>query len=101
MSTVLYDKRVKEALLNDIAGFLNRSMQEWYVEHGIPGRQGLLLYRPPGTGKSSLSFSIAGHFGIDVYVMILASIDDRALNSLFAKLPQHCVVLLEDTDAAT
>jgi len=45
--------------------------------------------------------SIAGHFDLDVYILNLASVDDSTLNSLFAKLPQHCVILLEDVDAAT
>jgi chaperone BCS1 len=101
MSTVLHDDMEKEALLSDIMSFLNPATREWYTERGIPYRRGYLLYGPPGTGKSSLSLSIAGHFDLDVYILNLASVDDSILNNLFAKLPQHCVILLEDVDVAS
>ncbi|KAK1654592.1 P-loop containing nucleoside triphosphate hydrolase protein, partial [Colletotrichum phormii] len=57
------------------------------------------LYGRPGTGKSSFSMSIAGCFGLNIYVVSLAGIDDMRLSALFADLPQRCVVLLEDVDA--
>jgi chaperone BCS1 len=58
-----------------------------------------LLYRPPGTGKSSLSLSIAGHFSLDIYILKLSAINKAILESLFAKLPSHYIILLEDIDA--
>ncbi|GJD04353.1 hypothetical protein ColKHC_13178 [Colletotrichum higginsianum] len=44
--------------------------------------------------------SIAGFFGLDIYVLSLAGINDVRLSGLFAELPQRCVVLLEDVDAS-
>jgi chaperone BCS1 len=79
MSTVIHDDEVKEALLNDITRFLDPSTRKWYAELGIPYRRSYLLYRAPGTGKSSLSLSIAGHFSLDVYVLNLASVNDKTL----------------------
>ncbi|KAF5521006.1 putative mitochondrial chaperone BCS1-B [Colletotrichum aenigma] len=43
--------------------------------------------------------SIAGYFGLDIYVLSLVGINDGRLSALFAELPQSCVVLLEDVDA--
>ncbi|GKT92448.1 mitochondrial chaperone BCS1 [Colletotrichum tofieldiae] len=43
--------------------------------------------------------SIAGCFGLDIYVLSLAGINDMRLSALFTELPQRCVVLLEDVDA--
>ncbi|KAH0420078.1 mitochondrial chaperone bcs1 [Colletotrichum camelliae] len=43
--------------------------------------------------------SIAGCFGLDIYVLSLAGINDGGLSALFSELPQRCVVLLEDVDA--
>ncbi|KAJ5011816.1 putative mitochondrial chaperone BCS1-B [Colletotrichum sp. SAR 10_99] len=43
--------------------------------------------------------SIAGYFGLDIYVLSLVGINDGRLSPLFAELPQSCVVLLEDVDA--
>jgi chaperone BCS1 len=101
MSTVLHNNKEKEALLSDITSFLNPATREWYTERGIPYRRGYLLYGPPGTRKSSLSLSITGHFDLDIYILNLASVNDSTLNGLFAKLPQHYIILLEDIDVAS
>lgn len=58
------------------------------------------MYGPPGTGKSSFSLSVAGRFELGIYVLNLSGVDDSRLNSLLAQLPPHCVILLEDIDAA-
>ena len=57
---------------------------------------------PPGTGKTSLSFAIAGHFNLDVHCISLAesSITEEDLVLLFDELPEKCLVLLEDVDCA-
>lgn len=93
--------RQKQPLLNDITSFLDQDTREWYTKRGILYKRGYLLYGPPGTGKSSLSLSIAGHFDLDIYILNLASVGDGILASLFSRLPQHCIILLEDVDVAT
>lgn len=70
-------------------------------QHGNPCQRGYLLYGPPGIGKSSFSFSIAGRFDLDIYVLNISSLSDSKSKTLFSELPQHCVVLFEDVDAAS
>jgi chaperone BCS1 len=101
MSTVILDEEVKEGLLKDIGDFLHLTTQRWYSGRGFPYRRGYLLHRPPGTRKSSLSVSVAGHFDLDIYILSLASISDVSLKTLFDRLPQHYIVLLEDINAAS
>jgi chaperone BCS1 len=48
-----------------------------------------------------LSKSIAGHFGLDIYILSLSAINEANLTSLFAKLLSRCVILLEDVDAVS
>ena len=61
-----------------------------------------MLYGPPRTGKSSLSLSVAGYFGLDIYILSLSAINNKAsLRNLFAKLPSCCVILLEDINAVS
>ncbi|CAL3963695.1 unnamed protein product [Diplocarpon coronariae] len=60
---------------------------------------GLQCPKPPGTGKSSLSSSIAGHFGLNIYILSLSTINEANLKSLFDKLPSRYVILLEDINA--
>ncbi|PWW76775.1 hypothetical protein C7212DRAFT_363739 [Tuber magnatum] len=100
LSTVVLEQRQKEMFVDDIVDYLEPSTQKWYSDRGIPYRRGYLLHGPPGTGKSSLSFAVAGLLGLKVYVLSLASktLSDSGLASLFDALPTHCVVLLEDID---
>jgi chaperone BCS1 len=102
ISTVILNESGKRELLKDIGDFLNQTARQWYSNRGIPYRRGYLLYGPPGTGKSSLSLSIAGYFGLDIYIVSLSAINNEAsLRKLFAKLPSRCIILLEDIDAVS
>jgi chaperone BCS1 len=101
ISTVILGEKVKGELLKDIREFLDPGARRWYSTHGIPYRRGYLLYGPPGTGKSSLSLSIAGYFGLDIYILNLSDINEGDLRTSFAELPRHCMILLEDIDAAS
>ncbi len=101
ISTVILDQKVKGDLLKDIKDFLDPRARTWYSNCGIPYRKGYLLYGPPRTRKSSLCLSVAKYFDLDIYILSLSSIDDDCLRALFAELPQQCVILLEDIDAAS
>jgi mitochondrial chaperone BCS1 len=92
----------KLEVLNDINEYLHPRTPRWYASRGIPLRRGYLFHGPPGTGKTSFSFAIAGVFGIDIYVISLqdASVTEEDLAILFTRLPRRCIVLLEDIDTA-
>ena len=48
-----------------------------------------------------MSKSIAGRFGLDIYILNLSAINEASLTSLFAKLPSRCVILLKDVNAVS
>ncbi len=58
-----------------------------------------MLYGPPRTRKSSLSLSITSHFGLNIYILSLSTINEANLKSLFDKLLSRCIILLEDINA--
>lgn len=91
----------KQDLVDDITRYL--ASRTYYSNRGIPYRRGYLLYGPPGTGKTSLSSAIAGSFNLSMYNMSLnaENMNDTTLEKLFIALPERCVVLLEDVDAAS
>jgi chaperone BCS1 len=100
LETVHFDETTKTELVADISNYLDVKTRRFYAARGIPYRRGLLLYGPPGTGKTSLSLALAGHFGLELYLVHIPSIDeDKKLERLFAALPPRCIVLLEDIDA--
>lgn len=102
MRTVVLDPAEKREVLTDINEYLHPATPNWYASRGIPLRRGYLFHGPPGTGKTSFSFALAGVFGIDIYVISLQDVNvtEEDLAALFAKLPRRCIVLLEDIDSA-
>ncbi|KIM96235.1 hypothetical protein OIDMADRAFT_78270, partial [Oidiodendron maius Zn] len=91
----------KRELLDDIKDFLDPVTQQWYSDRDSPYRRDYLLYGPPGTGKSSLSSAIAGHCGLNIYILNLSTISEAILKRLFDSLPSRCILLLEDIDAVS
>lgn len=102
IGTVVLDNIQKAAILRDINDFLNPASIRWYSNRGISHRRGFLLFGPAGTGKTSLSFALAGVFGLDIYCMSLSekTLSEEDLILLFNSLPKRCIVLLEDIDSA-
>jgi len=102
MKTVVLDPKQKVQVLSDINEYLHPATPRWYANRGIPLRRGYLFHGPAGSGKTSLSFALAGVFGLDIYVISLLepSLTEEDLGALFNTLPRRCVVLLEDIDAA-
>lgn len=101
-STVILNEKKKQEIIDDVADYLSPATRNWYSNRGIPWRRGYLLSGPPGTGKSSLSLALAGHFKMRIYIVSLSSFvaNEESLTTLFSDLPQRCVVLLEDIDTA-
>lgn len=102
METVVLDHEQKNRVLVDINEYLHPSTPRWYANRGIPYRRGYLFHGPPGTGKSSLAWAIAGVFGLDIYCISLVdpTLTEEDLGLMFTTLPRRCVVLLEDIDSA-
>lgn len=107
ISSIVLPKGTKERIFEDAKDFL--ASDKWYADRGIPFRRGYLLHGPPGTGKSSLMHAIAGEVGLDIYVISLSAcfragtgkgMSDEMLGNLMGSVPERCVLLLEDLDAA-
>lgn len=102
LSTVVLDPAQKQAFIDDMEEYLHPLTRRWYSNRGIPYRRGYILHGPPGTGKTSLCFAVAGLFGLKIYVVSLNSrtLTEDSLAALFQNLPRRCIVLLEDIDTA-
>ena len=97
-STVVLDKGFKTELLNDVREFMSSS--SWYRKQGIPYRRGYLLHGPPGCGKTSIIFALAGKIHYNVSVVSLSNgMTDAKFSELMNTVKTRSIVLMEDIDA--
>ncbi|KAF8897713.1 P-loop containing nucleoside triphosphate hydrolase protein [Infundibulicybe gibba] len=95
----------KKALQKDVYGFF--TSEEIYKELAIPWKRGLILYGPPGNGKTISLKAIMKTCGADgfapLYVKSFKSYkgEEGAMADVFDKARQlsPCVVVLEDLDS--
>jgi mitochondrial chaperone BCS1 len=102
LTTVIVISILKQELVEDIERFWHPDSRKYYAKRGIPYRRGYLFLGPPGTGKTSMAFAIAGAFDVPIYVITLREKDltDTGLVRLTSSLPGRCLVLLEDLNVA-
>ena len=98
--TIVTQNNIKDSILHDIEKF--RSSSKEYQALGIPYRRGYLLHGPPGTGKSSLVYCLAGKLNVNLCILTLSERDlgDDELMNRLAAAPKNSIVLLEDIDVA-
>ena len=89
-------------LADAIVGALERFLESRgrYETLGVPYHFGVLLYGPPGSGKTSFIRALAGRFGFDVCLLSLHSDcgSSQRLRTLLSSLPSRPFVVIEDID---
>ncbi|KAF6839386.1 mitochondrial chaperone bcs1 [Colletotrichum plurivorum] len=73
LHTIIASPGLKESVIDDVKDFLLPETQSWYGDCGIPWRRGYLFSGPSGTGKTSFSLALAGHFKLRIYTLSLNS----------------------------
>lgn len=86
---------VGERIVADIDEW--RRSESWYHDQGIPYRRGYLLHGPPGGGKTSFIFALAGHLNYNICIMGIGDSDvtDDRLALALSNLPKQSILLLE------
>lgn len=88
----------RERITADLDQFL--ASEEWYTERGLRWKRNHLYEGPPGSGKSSLAGALAGHYGMDLYLLNVAdkSMTDERLTRSVLDVNERSIILLEDID---
>ena len=74
--------------------------EEDYIQHGVPFKMNFLFHGIPGTGKTSLIYTIASHFNFDIaFLNITRDLDDNTFTRAVTNLPDNSILVLEDIDA--
>ena len=97
LSSVVLTAENEKKVRNHISQYL--TSKEWYKEHKIPWRTGIILEGPPGTGKSTLSLALCGEFDCNLYIVNLSLMSDEKLIEMFKYLPPKAIILIEDIDS--
>jgi ATP-dependent Zn protease len=88
----------QKCLLKDIKNFLKE--EDEYIKYGQPYKLNFLLHGPPGTGKTSIIYTIASELNMDISVVSFGpKLDDVGLLQAVSNLPENSILLLEDIDA--
>lgn len=91
--TLYIDEKQKQNIIDDMEDFI-KSRDE-YEKFGIPYRRSYLLVGPPGTGKTSLIFSIASYFDLNIAIFKPHE-KGKTLTESLDKLPDNCILSIED-----
>ena len=95
--TIYLPDKVLDEIITDVDSFLKN--KEKYLQYGIPYKRNYLFEGLPGTGKTSLIFVLASYFDMDIAIINFGlSVDDATFMKSVIKLPDNCILVLEDID---
>ena len=86
-------------ILDNIKDFLSADTKQLYNTLGIPYKHNILFHGYPGTGKSSLIFSLASELKMDIALLhFVAEMDDVNFMKAMRRIPDNTILVLEDID---
>lgn len=85
-----------EEIKDKITAFTNS--EYWYTARGIPYHLGVLLYGPPGNGKTNFILSLASELNLNIRFINLEGMRSERLASI-AQGSGGAIIVIEDIDA--
>ena len=86
-------------IIDYIKNFLKPETKEFFEELGIPYKLNILFEGLPGTGKTSLIYTIASELNWDIAILNFnKDVDDNVFMRALRRLPKKALFVLEDID---
>jgi len=86
-------------LLSEIKDFLSPETEELYENLGVNYKRNYLFEGVPGSGKTSLIFSLASELNMDIAILHFDSkLTDVKFLQAIQRLPKNTVLVIEDVD---
>lgn len=86
-------------VFKDMKDFLSYKTEKEYEYLGLPYKRNYLFEGYPGTGKTSLIYSLASELNMDVAIIQFNNdIDDIKFTKAMMKIPKNTLLILEDID---
>lgn len=101
IDTVILDDKVKNEVNKCLNNYNNKDLKKRLNDLGISHKMNICLSGLPGTGKSSLMYSIASKMNKDIATLDFNSnkLSDHSFICATNKLPDNSIFCLEDIDA--
>tara|TARA_B110001469_G_C9644749_1_gene325399 strand:- start:3113 stop:4369 length:1257 start_codon:yes stop_codon:yes gene_type:complete len=98
LSTIYLDGKEQD-VYKQIIDFRSPEKEKLYKEFGIPYKYNIMFHGVPGTGKTSLVFSLASELKMNVAIMTFTNeMNDTTLMRCFRRIPENCILVIEDID---
>lgn len=95
--SLVFENDLHVKIAEDTARFILD--EQYYVDRGIPWTLGYLLHGPPGTGKSSIPFFLAGQLNRDLLIIPAKLLKLPNFSQVFLKAwEQGMICLFDDID---
>ena len=86
-------------IYNKINNFLSEDTMKLYTKLGMPYKYNILFHGHPGTGKTSLIYSLASELNMDVALIhFTKDMTDIEFMRSMRRVPSNTIVVLEDID---
>ena len=95
----IYLDGMETKIMDKLKDFLNEETKQEYYDLGMPYKLNILFHGIPGTGKTSLIYTMASELEMDVALLhFVKDMTDVDFMRALRRIPENTILVLEDID---